>query len=48
MTRPASDGRWQMSNVFGTESPLESSDERNLDVDDRERWLRENVPPHHI
>jgi hypothetical protein len=37
-----------MSNVFGTESPLESTDERDPDVDDSERWLRENVPPHHI
>ena len=48
MTRPASNGRQQVSNVFETESSRESTDERDPDVDDRERWLRENVPPHHI
>jgi hypothetical protein len=37
-----------MSNVFETESSPASTDERDRDVDDRERWLRENVPPHHI
>jgi hypothetical protein len=26
--------------------PFESTDEHELD--DREQWLRENVPPHHI
>jgi hypothetical protein len=27
--------------------PFESPDERDHDDDDREQWLRENVPPHH-
>lgn len=38
--------------VFGTELPAESTDERDPDIgrdaEDHERWLRENVPPHHI
>jgi len=34
--------------VFGTELPQESTDERDHDADDREQWLRENAPPHHI
>jgi hypothetical protein len=25
----------------------ESTDEHDDDADDREQWLRENVPPHH-
>ena len=52
MTRPASNDRRAMSDVFGTELPQESIDEHDPDVvrgaDDREQWLRENVPPHHI
>lgn len=36
---------------FGTEFPPESADERDPDAQretaDRERWLRDNVPPHH-
>jgi hypothetical protein len=38
--------------IFGTELPQESSDEREpmvpAEMDERDRWLRENVPPHHI
>ena len=30
------------------DDPPESTDERDHDIDDREQWLRENVPPHHI
>ena len=41
-----------VNSVFGAELPQASSDERETDVpreiDDRDRWLRENVPPHHI
>lgn len=52
MTRPANNGRGRISDVFGTELPQESTDERDpdavRDADDREQWLRENVPPHHI
>jgi hypothetical protein len=40
-----------ISRVFGAELPAESTDERDRDAgrdaDDREQWLRENVPPHH-
>ncbi|MCW1957222.1 MAG: hypothetical protein KIH64_001480 [Mycobacterium sp.] len=38
--------------IFGSELPQESTDERDLDATaesaDRERWLRDNVPPHHV
>jgi hypothetical protein len=41
-----------VNRVFGTELPQESSDERDpsegADGEDRDRWLRDNVPPHHI
>ena len=67
MTKPAGDDRSLINQVFGTELPQESTDERDYDrpvtmrsverteeeldywgEDDREQWLRENVPPHHI
>ena len=66
MTGPAGDDRRLIDQVFGTELPQESTDERDHDArpmtmrsaerteeesdywDDREQWLRENVPPHHI
>jgi hypothetical protein len=34
----------------GDEHPFDSTDEPDRDywIDDREQWLRENVPPHHI
>jgi hypothetical protein len=51
MTSPVSNDRRTINNVFGTELPQESTDERDPDAvryaDDREQWLRENVPPHH-
>jgi hypothetical protein len=28
--------------------PFESTDEREHELEHREQWLRENVPPHHI
>jgi len=38
--------------IFGTELPQESSDEGEpigpAEASERDRWLRENVPPHHI
>jgi hypothetical protein len=46
MTRRGGDDRSLIDQVFGTELPQESTDERDRD-DDREQWLRENVPPHH-
>jgi hypothetical protein len=67
MTGPAGDDRRSIDQVFGTELPQASGDERDHDrpvtmrsverteeepdywgEDDREQWLRENVPPHHI
>jgi hypothetical protein len=48
MTGRASDDRSLFDQVFGTELPQESPDERDRDVDDHEQWLRENVPPHHV
>jgi hypothetical protein len=44
--------RGVVNSVFGVELPQASSDERDpdtsADADGRDRWLRENVPPHHI
>lgn len=38
--------------IFGTDLPVESSDERDPagdgDAPERDRWLRENVPPHYL
>ena len=38
--------------IFGTDLPVESSDERDPaedgDTPERDRWLRENVPPHYL
>ncbi|MFZ0907341.1 MAG: hypothetical protein WAN71_26415 [Mycobacterium sp.] len=47
MAKPGSDDPSLLNRVFGTELPQESTDERDRDIDDREQWLRENVPPHH-
>jgi hypothetical protein len=48
MTRRGGDDRSLIDQVFGTELPQEPTDERDHGPDDREQWLRENVPPHHI
>jgi hypothetical protein len=41
-----------VNKIFGVEIPKESSDERDPDDTrdelDRDRWLRDNVPPHHL
>jgi hypothetical protein len=51
MSRPAGVDRGAVHRVFGAELPQASTDERDPDAgrdsDDREQWLRENVPPHH-
>jgi hypothetical protein len=43
--------RDSVNKIFGSEIPQESSDERDPDAErgdvDRERWLRDNIPPHH-
>ena len=44
--------RESVNRIFGTELPQVSSDERDpsdgSDAEDRDRWMRDNVPPHHI
>jgi hypothetical protein len=37
-----------MTGPTGDGHPPESADERDCDDHEREQWLRENVPPHHI
>ncbi len=40
-----------VNKIFGTEIPQEAPDvfdpEDVREVSDRDRWLRDNVPPHH-
>jgi len=40
-----------VNKIFGEELPRESTDERETDSSaqgaDHEKWLRNNVPPHH-
>lgn len=47
-TRPSKDA---VNAVFGEEMPITTRDERDgdsvQDHFDRDRWLRDNVPPHH-
>jgi len=47
-TRPSKDA---VNAIFGEEIPRTTQDERDGDVReenfDRDRWLRDNVPPHH-
>ena len=49
-TRPPD--RVTVNSVFGTDLPQASSDERDPEVtaemDGRDRWLRDNVPPHNV
>ncbi|MDY6996193.1 MAG: hypothetical protein SW019_06330 [Actinomycetota bacterium] len=51
MTRPSKRSRIAVNTVFGETLPEASSDEREPaapeDREDHERWLRDNVPPHH-
>ena len=52
MTNPPRPDRAAVNSIFGTELPQESSDERDVetvaDLEDRDAWLRNNVPPHHF
>jgi hypothetical protein len=52
MTGPARNDRRMINKVFGTELPQEPVDECDPDTvrgaDDRDGWLRQNVPPHHM
>jgi hypothetical protein len=51
MTRPTGKSRDLVNKVFGDAIPEISPDEREPispdDDADRDRWLRDNVPPHH-
>jgi hypothetical protein len=52
VTAADSADRSVVNSVFGSELPQASSDERDpeasADDGERDHWLRENVPPHHI
>lgn len=52
MTADARPDRAAVNKIFGADLPQESSDERDADPTDdpgqRDRWLRDNVPPHHL
>ena len=49
---PEPPDRETVNSIFGTELPQVSAAERGADAQsedaERERWLRENVPPHYI
>ena len=51
MTDPAKPERHVVNPIFGEALPVASSDEReegsSAEQEDRDRWLRDNVPPHH-
>jgi hypothetical protein len=51
MTDPAAPKRHSVNPIFGEELPMASRDERDegssADDDERDQWLRDNVPPHH-
>jgi hypothetical protein len=52
MMEPTGPDRAVANSIFGAELPQESTDERDVnsadDRDGRDRWLRDNVPPHHF
>jgi hypothetical protein len=51
MANPPRHSRDAVNKIFGDSLPPDSADEREDsspdDDDERERWLRENIPPHH-
>jgi len=51
MTQPPKRSRDLVNKVFGEAFPAVSGDEREPDSPDtdadHDRWLRDNVPPHH-
>lgn len=51
MTAPRPDSA-SVNKIFGAELPQASADEIGPETssghDDRDAWLRDNVPPHHI
>lgn len=52
MTEAERPDKASVNEIFGSELPQESADERDPDAAaewaDRDRWLRDNVPPHHL
>jgi hypothetical protein len=52
MMEPTGPDRAAANSIFGAELPQEFTDERDVDPaddrNDRDRWLRDNVPPHHV
>ncbi|WP_165606457.1 hypothetical protein [Mycolicibacterium celeriflavum] len=52
MTEPSKRIRDALDDVFGEDLPQTSADERDTpsadDEAERDRWLRENLPPHHL
>jgi hypothetical protein len=51
MADPPKRSRDSVDEIFGDPLPppksMDDSDSSRPDDDERERWLRENVPPHH-
>lgn len=51
MSELAGRDRNAVNKIFGSELPETSADERDPDASreegDRDRWIRENRPPHH-
>lgn len=51
MSGPSKPSRDVVNAIFGEELPGTTRDERDADLSaeasDRDRWLRDNVPPHH-
>ncbi|MEZ0341959.1 hypothetical protein ACAG25_18485 [Mycobacterium sp. pV006] len=51
MTQRRKPSKQELDEVFGTALPDTTRDERDLDASAEgpahERWLRDNVPPHH-
>jgi hypothetical protein len=51
VTEPTQRSKDVVNAIFGEELPSTTRDERDGDApeenSDRDRWLRDNVPPHH-
>ncbi len=51
MSGPSKPSRDVVNEIFGDELPATTRDERDQDLpadaSERDRWLRDNVPPHH-
>jgi hypothetical protein len=52
VTGPGRPDKASVNAIFGSDLPQESTDERDpeaaVESADRDRWLRDNVPPHHL